>query len=125
MNKPAAYAWVWFRKDGSIDYSRGITSMSVDAGPKHKGVMIFDQLDVIDPTPAQKKLKYQVALDQFGLRRGDVRDTCVGASSLCLEDSEGLNPTGDLNEMTRLDEDAIRELNRSMTALFGSSWRTM
>lgn len=125
MNKPSAYAWVWFRKDGSIDYSRGVTSMSIDAGPKYKGVMIFDQLDVFDPTPAQKKLKYQVALDQFGSRRGDIRDTCVSPSSICLEDGDGFNYTGDLNEMTQLDEDAIKELNRSMTALFGPNWRTM
>lgn len=125
MNKPSAYAWVWFRKDGSIDYSRGVTSMSIDAGPKYKGVMISDQLDVINPTSAQKKLKYQVALDQFGARRGNVRDTCVSPSSICLEDGGGFNYTGDLNEMTQLDQDAIKELNRSMTALFGPNWRTM
>lgn len=124
-SKPAAYAWVWFRDDGSIDYSRGVTSMLVDAGPKYKRVMIFDQLDIISPTPAQKKLKYQVALDQFGDRFGNVRITCVDGSSICMDDGDGMNYTGVSNEMTQLDEDAIKELNRSMTALFGSNWRTM
>lgn len=124
-SKPAAYAWVWFRRDGSVDYSRGVTSMLIDAGPKHKRVMIFDQLDVISPTTEQKKLKYQVALDQFGDNFGNARITCVDDSGQCERGVKGINYTGDPSEMIALDEAAIKELDRNMTALFGPAWRTM
>lgn len=122
MTKPTAFASVWFRADGSVDYSRGVTGMRIDAGPTTRGVIMYD---VMNAAMSKHPPSYGVAIDQFGDKRGNVWSECIDNSGFCERQARGMRLTVTVDDLIMLDSAATTALNRSMAQLFGRDWRNM
>lgn len=125
MSKPTAFAHVWFRADGSIDYARGIKGIRIDAGPLARGVIMYDTMTGY-LGPMKDAPPYGAAVDKFGAKRGSgsVWMQCIAPAVIGCGGSE-MKETITVSELIQLDETAITALGRSMTQLFGPEWRQM
>lgn len=126
MNKPGLYASVWLNHDGSINFKKGVTGMSVDAGPNDKGVLIFDSMYGAYP----EALPYDVSLDQSGASRGKLWISCIDDQEpydYCKSKvgNSTFRLTPDSTDMANLDMAARSVLDLNMRKLFGANWRAL
>lgn len=116
QDKPGAYAWVYFRADGSIDYSKGVKGFSIDMGSEFQGVQIEDE-------SFTKGIPYDVLLDKSAASNTPTYTTCF---EHCKPREEGGDFITALNsqELAGMETSAIKALGANMVRAFGSNWRS-
>lgn len=125
MSKAGLLALVYFNADGSINFSKGVQAISVDAGPQYKGVLIFDTMMPSGPTA----LPYDVSLDQSDTKRGKLWVSCIQDQGFdddyCLNPNSSFRNTSDAQSLAELDMAGKDALDASMAKLFGADWRSI
>jgi hypothetical protein len=116
--RPSAFAWVYFRADGSIDWSKEVDDFSIDMGPSYIGLQHFLRELGDDDTP------HRLSVDALP----DRSDLTIYVP--CFTDCRGRSTAG-LVEVSNpvmlvaVETDAAKTLDANMTAMFGAGWRSL
>lgn len=114
-DKAGAFAWVYYRANSSIDWSKGVKDFAIDMGPKYYGLM-YSTEDIFD-----RKVKHWVSLD---VKRDSVTQSYNTCFRTCLEkDDDNFIHTRDLYLLAQVETNAAKALDANMTALYGPNWR--
>lgn len=114
-DKPGAFAWVYYRADGSIDWSKGVRDFGIDMGPTQYGLDYFRR-DIFD-----NRFKHSISLDIKTDSKAKFYSTCF---TICVDDPEYSVATRDISQLVEVETSAAKALDANLTALYGPKWRS-